>query len=173
MYVKKGNSTMKQMAYAKRILGGQGESKKQIALNSGYSPYVSNSVSSHIENTKGFNNAMTALAVDSNNLALAAMHEFKSRGFKSFSNKELVGALNAIGNAWTKFNQEPKDKEPTAAGNKLRTVVLQQIENQTVVAPGASAPASTVASTPVVDPKSSSGVEKVVEVVDVEDPLDF
>jgi len=151
---------MKQMAYAKRILGGQGETKKQIALNSGYSPNVANSVSSHIENKPGFHNAMTALAVDSNNLALAAMHEFKARGFSDFSNKDLIGALNAIGNAWSKFNAQPKDKDPSAAGNKLRTVVLQQIENQTVVAPVADATASEVK-------------KEVVEVQDVEKELDF
>ena len=115
---------MKQMAYAKRLLGGQGESKKQMALNSGYSPYVANSISSHIENKPGFNHAMSKLALDSNNLALSAMHEFKARGFKDFTNKELVGALNAIGNAWSKFNAQPKNKSENPSGNKLRTVVL-------------------------------------------------
>lgn len=116
-------------------MGGQGETKKQIALNSGYSSAVSNSVKSHIENKPGFHNAISALAVDSNNLALAAMAEFKSRGFEDFSNKELVGALNAIGNAWAKFNERPAEKKPSESGNKLRSVVLQQIENQTVNVP--------------------------------------
>lgn len=123
---------MKQMAYAKRLLGAQGNSKKEIALDVGYSPYVANSISSHIENQPGFNNAMAALAVQSNNLALAAMHEFKARGFADFSNKELIGALNAIGNAWSKFNQKVKEPNENPAGNKLRTVILQQIENQTL-----------------------------------------
>lgn len=127
---------MKQMAYARRIFGGQGKCKKQIALDVGYSPNVANSISSHIENQPGFNNAMAQLAVDSNNLALAAMHEFKARGFEDFSNKDLVGALNAIGNAWSKFNTVTK-KDPNSApsGNRLRTVILQQIENQTIQAP--------------------------------------
>lgn len=127
---------MKQMAYARRIFGGQGKCKKQIALDVGYSPNVANSISSHIENQPGFNNAMAQLAVDSNNLALAAMHEFKARGFEDFSNKDLVGALNAIGNAWSKFNTVTK-KDPNApqSGNRLRTVILQQIENQTIQAP--------------------------------------
>ena len=124
---------MKQMAYARGILGAKGETKKQIALNVGYTPWVANTVSTHIENKPGFHNAMAQLAHDSNNLALAAMHEFKSRGFKDFSNKDLVGALNAIGMAWAKFNADPsgrgggKDEK-----NKLRTVILQKIENQTV-----------------------------------------
>jgi len=154
---------MKQMAYAKRILGGQGISKKQIALDSGYSAAVANSVSSHIENKPGFNNAMSALAVDSNNLALAAMHEFKARGFKEFSNKELVGALNAIGSAWSKFNAQPKEKDPTETGNKLRTVVLQQIENQhNSITDGKSEP--------ITDGKSEPITQGVVN---VEEELDF
>ena len=126
---------MKQMAYARKLFGGQGTSKKQIALDSGYSSAVSNSVSSHIENKPGFNNAMAALAIDSNNLALAAMHEFKARGFEDFSNKDLIGALNAIGGAWAKFNTQIPKKDPNdnLGSNKLRTVILQQVENQTIM----------------------------------------
>ena len=121
-------------------------SKKQIALDSGYSPAVANSVSSHIENKPGFNNAMSALAIDSNNLALSAMHEFKARGFEDFSNKDLIGALNAIGNAWAKFNtQTPKSDPGDRLGtNKLRTVILQQVENQTILPGGKEAPAEVI-----------------------------
>lgn len=125
---------MKQMAYAKKLFGAQGKNKKQIALDVGYSPSVANSISSHIENKPGFHYAMSALAVESNNLALEAMSEFKARGFKEFTNKELVGALNAIGNAWSKFNntQKKDSDEDKKSLNKLRTVVLQQVENQVV-----------------------------------------
>jgi hypothetical protein len=127
-------ASMKQMAYARRVFGGQGKCKKQIALDCGYSPNVANSISSHIENKPGFNSAMAALAVDSNNLALAAMHEFKARGFEDFSNKDLVGALNAIGSAWSRFNAPPPNpKGDGQSNNRLRTVILQQIENQTVL----------------------------------------
>ncbi len=45
---------MKQMAYAKQVLGAKGISKKQIALDVGYSPAVANSIASHIENKPGF-----------------------------------------------------------------------------------------------------------------------
>jgi hypothetical protein len=130
--IPKRGTSMKQMAYARRVFAGQGKCKKQIALDCGYSPNVANSVSSHIENKPGFNNAMARLAMDSNNLALAAMHEFKSRGFEDFSNKDLVGALNAIGSAWSKFNAPARDPNAPASTNRLRTVILQQIENQTV-----------------------------------------
>lgn len=159
-FIKKEGWIPQQMAYARRILGGQGSSKKQMALDAGYSPNVARSISTHIESKQGFNNAMTVLAKESNNLALAAMSEFKARGFKDFSNKELVGALNAIGNAWSKFNAEPKEKNTTPSGNKLRTVVLQQIENQTVNTTK-DAPAETA-------PPVIKG-----EVVDVEEPVGF
>jgi hypothetical protein len=130
--IPKRGTSMKQMAYARRVFNGQGKDKKQIALDCGYSPNVANSVSSHIENKPGFHNAMARLAQDSNNLALAAMHEFKARGFEDFSNKDLVGALNAIGSAWSKFNAPARDPNATPSTNRLRTVILQQIENQTI-----------------------------------------
>ena len=132
-----------------RIFGGQGKCKKQIAIDVGYSPNVANSISSHIENKPGFNSAMAALAVDSNNLALAAMHEFKARGFREFTNKDLVGALNAIGAAWSRFNTVPKDPNGTQSTNRLRTVILQQIENQTVTT-GNDAP-KVVEATPIIE----------------------
>jgi hypothetical protein len=133
MKIYKNGSTTKQLAYARRAWGAKAETKKQIALDVGYSPFVAQSVVSKIENHKGFNNAMAALAAESNNLALSIMHEFKARGVKDFSNKELVGALNAIGGAWSRFNQGLKDQNPDDGGkNRLRTVVLQQIENQTL-----------------------------------------
>jgi hypothetical protein len=130
MRIRNRDCTIKQMAYAQRMLGGQGETKKEIALNSGYSPHVARSVKSHIETKPGFHNAMTKLAVESNNLALAAMHEFKARGFEGFTNKELIASLNAIGMAWAKFNAMPKERGLGQENNKLRTIVLQQIENQ-------------------------------------------
>jgi hypothetical protein len=124
---------MKQTAYARKIFGAEGKTKKQIALSVGYAPQVANSVSSHIENTEGFNNAMAKLAAESNNLALKVMHEFKSRGVEDFSNKDLVGALNAIANAWSKFNGAvTAAKQTDPAKNRLRTVILQRIENQTI-----------------------------------------
>lgn len=171
-FIKKKGSTMKQMAYAKQVLGAKGISKKQIALNVGYSPNVASSISSHIENKPGFNNAMAALAIDSNNLALAAMHEFKARGFEDFSNKELVGALNAIGNAWSKFNVVEKVKQPSENSNKLRTVILNQIENQTIV-PGTIVPELKPDSKPNAageDQKSSSAAHGIGK---VDDPMDF
>ena len=130
--------------YAKRMWGAKGNDKKHIALDVGYSPSVANSTKSKIENHPGFNNAIAALAHESNNMAMAAMAEFKARGLRDFSNKDLVGALNAIAGAWGKFNAEgrgaPKIPENK---NRLRTVILQRIENQTISAPAEIREAST------------------------------
>ncbi len=124
---------MKQLAYARRVWGAEGSDKKSIALDVGYSPAVANSVVSKIESRPGFNNAIAKLAADSNNMALTVMSEFKARGLKDFSNKDLVSALNAIAGAWDKFNKgfkeslEPKEDN---GKNRLRTVVLQNITKQ-------------------------------------------
>jgi hypothetical protein len=125
---------MRQIAYARKTWGGKASAKKQAALDVGYSMAVANSPKSKIEDKKGFNNAMARLAAESNNLALSIMHEFKSRGVKDFSNKDLVGALNAIGGAWSRFNTGLKEmNRPEDNGrNRLKTIVLQQIENQTL-----------------------------------------
>lgn len=124
------NATPRQMAYARRVWSGQGVNRKQIALDVGYAPSVANSLDK-IEGTRGYQAAISKLASESNNLAVAVMAEFKARGFKDFSNKDLVGAMNAVGSAWAKFNQVPKDDSP-GGENRLRAVILQRVENQVI-----------------------------------------
>lgn len=142
--------------YAKKVWAAEGKNRTEIARSVGYSPTVVNSPKSKIEDHRGFNNAMSALALESNSLALSIMHEFKARGVEDFSNKDLISALNAIGNAWAKFNTEraPIDRVNSQKGNRLRTIILQQVENQTIAAPQ---------------------VEEVNDIteVQVEDPMDF
>ncbi len=124
---------MKQLAYARRVWGAEGSDKKSIALDVGYSPSIANSVVSKIESRKGFQNAIAQLAADSNNMALTVMSEFKARGLKDFSNKDLVSALNAIAGAWDKFNKgfnESLTPPEDSGKNRLRTVVLQNITKQ-------------------------------------------
>lgn len=134
MKISKTGSTLKQTAYARRIFGADGKDKQQIALDVGYSKYIAATPKSKIENSRGFNNAMAKLAADSNNLALSVMSELKARGFTDFSNKDLVGALNAISSAWKNFNNvtNKEDGHGDSGKNKLRTVILQRIENQTI-----------------------------------------
>ncbi len=143
MKISKRGSSMKQVAYARRAWGAKQETKKLIALDVGYSPSVANSVVSKIESRPGFNNAMARLAADSNNIALSVMHEIKARGFEDYSNKDLVSALNAIAGAWDRFNKGLIESEkPVDNGkNRLRTIVLQNINNQvTNAAPESSTP---------------------------------
>jgi len=122
---------MMQQAYARRLWAANGKSKKDIALAVGYSEEVANSTLKHIEEAPGFQKAMTKLAQESNSLALAALEQFKLRGLDDFSNKDLVSALNAITKAWSQFSAPvTKAAPPPSANNKLRTVILQQIENQ-------------------------------------------
>lgn len=134
--IKKNESTPMQTAYARRVWAGAGKDRKHIALDVGYSPAVANAIIQKIESKPGFNNAMAKLAAESNGMALSVLHEFKARGLKDFSNKDLVGALNAIGGAWQKFNsgfQRNMDGPGTKLGsNRLRSIILQRVENQTV-----------------------------------------
>ena len=131
--IPRNGSTLRQMAYARRVWGAKGENRSGIALDLGYSRTVAASPKDKIEKTKGFNNAMNMLAQESNSLARSIMHEFKSRGVKDFSNKDLIGALNAIGGAWAKFNpKEEYESKKSKDNNRLRSVILQQVENQTI-----------------------------------------
>jgi len=110
---KKG-STVKQYAYATRRLNGQGKSKKEMALLSGYTMSMAENAKHKIEETEGYQNAVVVLAAESNNLLLAVMAEFKARGLEDFSNKDLNAALNAISNAWDRI-------EKVRAPNKMKT----------------------------------------------------
>lgn len=135
MKIPNKGSSLKQQAYARRAWGAEGPDKKAIALDVGYSPSVANSVVSKIESRKGFQNAIALLAADSNNMALSVMSEFKARGLKDFSNKDLISSLNAIAGAWEKFNKVLiQSEKPIDTGkNKLKTIILQRIEKQTNV----------------------------------------
>lgn len=124
---------MKQVAYARKVFNAEGVSKKAIALSVGYSENVALNAQAKIENSVGFRNAMEQLAVDSNNLVLAAMNEYKSRGFDNFSNKDLNGAMNAIASAWDRIAKHRTGgvhKDPEK--NPLRKIYVQRVENQTV-----------------------------------------
>lgn len=125
-------SSIRQANYAKRLWSGDGMDRAQIAREVGYSEAVARSPRQKIETKLGFHNEMVRLAKDSNELALSAIEEFKARGLKGFSNKDLVSALNAISNAWAKFNRVEKENKKPEKFNRLRTVVMQQVENQTV-----------------------------------------
>jgi len=133
--IPRNGHTMRQYAYARRVWGAKGTDKQNIALDVGYSPATARKAKEKIEDSPGFNNAIAKLAAESNNMAVAVLAEFKARGLKDFSNKDLVGALNAIGGAWSKFNAidiETAKSKKNPEGNRLRAVIMNRIENQTI-----------------------------------------
>jgi len=126
----KNGSTVKQFAYANRLINGEGLSRKDIARSVGFSPSVARNPSQKIEKSEGFHNAMIKLATEANNMALAVMHEYKARGLKGFSNKDLNGALNAIAGAFERFNKHRapnKEKD-----NPLRKILLERVQTREV-----------------------------------------
>lgn len=125
---KKGG-TIKVRAYAKRLLGGQGKSKRQIALASGYSPSVANSVKSHIENTGGFNEAMADLAQESGNMVMRIYYALQDKDLAKETVPVLLEAVRTMAGAWETFNKKP-DKPLNES--PLRALLAQKVKNQTI-----------------------------------------
>lgn len=148
-------STIKQVAYARKLFNGEGKTKKEIARSVGYSPAMANNVVK-IEESEGFHIAMMKLAHESNNLVLAALEEYKLRGLGEFSNKDLNGALNAIASAWDRIS---KQRAPNATHdpekNPLRKVFMQKVENQTINV----APAGPTQPAPVLEPIPTTNID--------------
>lgn len=151
-------STIKQIAYATRLMGGQGSSKKEIAKLSGYSTSVAENAKYKIESTEGYKNAMAVLAQRSNNLLNGIMIEFELRGLGDFSNKDLVSALNAISGAWEKIDNKRAPalmKNPET--NPLRKVFTQRVETRTVTMEPATPPVKVHEQPPEDPPNSEEG----------------
>lgn len=128
----RAGSTLKQSAFARKLLNAEGGSKKEIALSVGYSKNTANKTMEKIETSEGFHNAVIKLAHESNNLILAVMSEYKARGLTNFSNKDLNGALNAIGAAWDKLNKHRAPNDSRSPENPIKKVIMQKIENQNI-----------------------------------------
>jgi hypothetical protein len=159
-------STPRQLAYATRTLNGNATSKKEAALLSGYTPAVANNAKAKIESTEGYHNAMIVLATKSNNLMLAAMHEFEARGLKDFTNKELVAALNAIGAAWERVEKQrsPNGSKAADGSNRLQGLFTRKTVTETAV----------IGPAPADDPASASPKKtKEAEFVEVDPDMDF
>ncbi len=141
---RRGGSTVKQFAYATRRLSpGKSESKKEIALLSGFSMSVAENAKHKIEDTEGYKNAVIQLATKSNNLLLAVMTEFEARGLKTFSNTDLTKALNAISSAWDRVEKvRAPSQMKTPQGNPLLGVFQRRVETQTVAFAAGEQPAS-------------------------------
>ena len=140
----RSGSTVKQYAYATRRLNGQGKSKKEMALLSGFSMAVAENAKVKIEETEGYANAVIVLANKSNNLLLAAMTEFEARGLKGFSNADLTKALNAISGAWMHIEKvRAPNQMKTPEGNRLRAVFTERTTRTVAIdTPPANIPAT-------------------------------
>jgi len=157
-------STIKQVAYATRMMNGQAGSKKEAALLSGFSMSVAENAKVKIEDTEGYQNAIIGLATESGNLLQAVMAEFKARGINNFSNADLIKAMNAIAGAWEKIeNRRAPNKLKTPEGNPLRGVLMQRVETQTAYLE------SSPSEAPVITPSSEMKDAEFEE----EDPMDF
>lgn len=125
-------STIKQVAYATRMMNGDAGSKKEAALLSGFSMSMAENAKYKIEETEGYKNAMIMLHQRSNNLLNAVMYEFEARGINKFSNKDLISALNAISSAWDRIDTKRSPaKMKTPEGNPLRAVFTRRVETAT------------------------------------------
>ncbi len=127
-------STVKQYAYATRRLSpGKAQSKKELALLSGYSMTMANNIKAKVEDTDGYKNAITVLAAESNNLLLEVLNQFKVRGLSEFTNPELIKALNAISGAWDRIEKtRAPNRLQTPEGNPLRAILQQRVETRTM-----------------------------------------
>jgi hypothetical protein len=126
------------------MMNGQAGSKKEAALLSGFSMSVAENAKNKIEATEGFKNAIGVLAFRSNNLLVAVMNEFETRGLKDFSNKDLVSAMNAITAAWSKIDEKrAPDKLKTQEGNRLLGVLRRETKTETMVLTSGPTPAPT------------------------------
>lgn len=146
-------STVKQYAYATRRLNGEGRSKKEIALRSGYTLSMAENAKAKIEETEGYQNAVIQLATDSNNLLMAVMAEFKARGLKDFSNADLTKALNAISGAWDRIEKvRAPNKLKTPDGNPLRAIFTEKTVTKTAVVESVPREQAVVKEAELVDP---------------------
>lgn len=158
-------STIKQVAYATRLMNGQATSKKEAALLSGFSMSVAENAKYKIEETEGYKNAMIHLAQRSNNLLMGIMNEFEIRGMKDFSNKDLISALNAITSAWDKIDtKRAPAKMKTPEGNPLRAIFTERTRTAVIE----SAPREAAA-----DAKKETPRIREAEVAESKDAIDL
>lgn len=128
-------STPRQMAYARKLLNGDGRSKKDIAVSVGFSQTVAENAKAKIETSEGFHNAVQLLSFESGELVTSIMAEFKARGFKKHSIEQLNDTLALMTSVWEKFDKRlnPPERNDNSQENGLRKVLLQKVNKQTVV----------------------------------------
>ena len=119
--------TARQWAYAQNVLSGK--TKKQSALDSGYSMTTANKAKQDIEDTGGFSNAMNALASKAGNVALAVMHKLgETDRVNAMTTRELLESVAVLSTAFVRFTPKP-EKDPSQ-GNVLRDIFVKQIQEK-------------------------------------------
>ena len=128
----KNGYTIKQNAYAMRVWGGDGLSKRQIAKAVGYSQSTADHTKHRIENTEGYSNAIASIASQTGALAMKVFQEINRRDLTDVPLDKLLNAVSVIANAWKVYNPESeKANEPL----QHKALLLQHIEHQTIQAP--------------------------------------
>lgn len=129
MRISKNGYTPKQKAYAIRTLGGAGQSKKEIALASGYSPSMAENAKPSIEDSVGFNNAMADLAHETGNVVLEAYSVIKSR-LKTDPDKitydQLLATTTVLSQAFERFTPKKSKEDDSDKGNPLKGLFTVQ-----------------------------------------------
>ncbi len=95
---------------------------------------IAKNAKTKIETTEGYKNALLALHTRSTNLVNKILVEFELRGFDTFSNKDLISAVNAVVAAWDKIDTKRAPtlmKDPTT--NPLRKVFTERVETRSVL----------------------------------------
>lgn len=119
----KNGYTRRQFNYARLSLDGK-QTKKNIALQVGYSNNVAHSVANKIEKTEGYHNAMAKLASDAGNVALKVFHELQARNLKDEKTETLLKAVTVLADAFDKFTPKTKKEDDGKRDNPLRAVIL-------------------------------------------------
>lgn len=128
----KNGYTMRQYAYASHKLAPKKvRTKKEAALLAGYPPSTASTVSSHIEKTEGYANAVAALASETGNVALKVLHTLKYRDLTHESTSTLLEAVTVLASAWDRFTPKPSKDDDEGAGSKgnpLRAIFVETIK---------------------------------------------
>lgn len=128
----KNGSTMKQKAYARKILGAVHKTKKETALAVGYSMAVANSIKTKLEGTEGYANAVRDLAMETGDVVMHAYASIKNRDLDKEDLKTVLRAVEVLSNAFEKFSNDRVKDDNSLKNNRLRTVLMQRVENQTI-----------------------------------------
>ena len=136
-----GGSTMKQIRYAQELIDGR-KSRRQIALDVGYSKSVANKAVEKIERSEGTQIALSKLYGKAGNLTMQMFAELQSRNLKTFDNKEILSAVKIMVDAFDKLQK--KDETVIKVQNNLKQVFMgtQEVKQKEKAIDAKATPAS-------------------------------